>query len=102
MRCDKAYQEIRQILKPGLLSFFFFFFFLRIQATIVTSFIIGSDTTTENTIPKTLDLLGASRFRDLCSYFISGFSLRPFIKSEIWVIPFTLIQGKKLYTYSKC
>lgn len=24
MRCDKAYQEIRQILKPGLLSFFFF------------------------------------------------------------------------------
>ena len=23
MRCDKAYQEIRQILKPGLLSFFF-------------------------------------------------------------------------------
>ena len=23
MRCDKAYQEVRQILKPGLLSFFF-------------------------------------------------------------------------------
>ena len=42
MRCDKAYQEIRQILKPGLLSFFF----LKIQATTVTSFVIGSDTTT--------------------------------------------------------
>jgi hypothetical protein len=41
MRCDKAYQEIRQILKPGLLSFF-----LKIQATTVTSFVIGSDTTT--------------------------------------------------------
>ena len=44
---------------------------------------------------KTVDLLGASRFRDLRSFIISVFSLRSFIKSESWVIAFTLMQHKK-------
>ena len=66
MRCDKAYQEISQdYFKARIIIICF----LRIQATTVTSFIIASDTT----ILKPFDLLGASRFRDLCSYFISGF-----------------------------
>ena len=44
MRCDKAFQEIRRVLKPGLLSFFW-----RIQATTVTGSLLA-----QIALPKTL------------------------------------------------